>query len=103
MKALSHLIAQIGYGHKLARRARRWLLLGDWIHKSARPVVELSDFYPDDKQSQETDERIRHIPALPNKAMVVERDGTTKAIGEYLKPVDETGLADEFSANHQNI
>ena len=55
---LTEELDRIEYTAEQAKRARVWILFGDWKMRGADPTLELSDFFPDDDQYHTTVQRM---------------------------------------------
>lgn len=71
------------YTIEQGKRARTWILFGDWKMRGADPTLELSDFFPDDDQYQTTVQRMNaaRMPSKPDAG----RPRTNAEFADYMQ------------------
>lgn len=73
----------MGYTFEQAKRARLWIIHGDWRMRGADPTLELSDFFPDDDQYQTTVQRM-NAARMPSKTDTG-RPRTNAEFADYMQ------------------
>lgn len=72
----------MGFTLEQAKRARVWILYGDWRMKGADPTLEISDFFPDDEQYLATVQRM-NAQRLPSQSTIAVR--TNGDFADYMR------------------